>query len=80
MPRSIRIFRLVTALVTLVFVAALVRLSDLPAARVVAGLILVFGAMQWLFLGALGRRFLQQAQNHSGAMHDSPLETEPPAP
>ena len=58
MPRSIVIFRLATGLVTLALVAMVMRFGDgSPAAKWVAGGVLVFGLMQWLFLGRLGKAF-----------------------
>ena len=80
MPRSIRIFRLATALVTFAVVGAIM-LADFPSARIVAGMVLMFGALQWLFLGALGRSHLAQGMpDASSDAGDNALETRPPAP
>ena len=58
MPRSVVIFRLGTGLVTLALVALVMGVGgDKPAAKWIAGGILAFGVMQWLFLGRLGRTF-----------------------
>ena len=56
-PKSIRLFRLATATVTLAVVAALVLLGEGRGARAAAAIVLLFGAGQWLLLGQLGRAF-----------------------
>ena len=53
-----RIFRLVTAAGTLALVALVMGLGGTSlAAKIVAAFILLFGALQWLALGVLGRQF-----------------------
>ena len=59
MPRSIRIFRLATAIITLLLVGMLIKFADdSTPARVMAFGILILGGLQWLGLGALGKRFM----------------------
>lgn len=62
MPRSTRLLRLITAIMTLALVALVMLVAgERPAAKAIAGGILVFGAAQWLFLGILARKFVPPA-------------------
>lgn len=58
MPRSVQLLRFATAIVTLVIVVALMVFTDRSqGVKLVAGGVILFGAMQWLFLGLLAKQF-----------------------
>lgn len=58
MPLAVRLFRLFTAIITLVLVVVVLRVSDgSTVGKVMAALILLLGAGQWLVLSALGRKY-----------------------
>lgn len=72
MPRSIRVFRLATALGAALMVAVLVLGNGGTGARVAAAFVLAFAALQWLFLGALVRTFSKIGDSPGGGPPSNP--------